>query len=253
MKGIARRLVGCALLTASGLVLGAPEAVLAQQGGDGFLFRQPRVTVKFESGYGILNARSDVFDFTIDQLTVGRRDFDSPYVGGELAVRVTERWDAALGVGFQSSSVKSEFRDWVDLDNLPIEQVTDLQLIPLVVSARYYLRERGRQIGRFAWIPNGFAPFVGAGIGVVSYSFEQNGDFVDFQTFDVFTDRLHTEGDAFLARASGGVNLSLNKQFVLTAEARYTLASAEPANDFSDFDKMDLGGFQLVGGISIRF
>ena len=227
--------------------------VASAQGGDGFLFRQPKVTLKFESGYGFQRAESDLFDFVIEDHTLGRRDFDSPYVGGEIAIRAAERWDVAVAVGFQESSVQSEYREWVDSNDLPIEQVTSLRLVPVTVSAKYYLRERGRTIGRFAWIPNAISPFVGGGVGVVSYRFEQEGDFVDFQTLDIVYAQLRADGQAFLARAVAGVNISLNKQFVFTAEGRFGYASDPVTGDFSGYEDVDLAGLQLVGGIAVRF
>ena len=189
----------------------------------------------------------------IEDHTVGRRDFDSPYVGGEIAIRAAERWDVAVAVGFQESSVQSEYREWVDSNDLPIEQVTSLRLVPVTVSAKYYLRERGRTIGRFAWIPNAISPFVGGGVGVVSYRFEQEGDFVDFQTLDIVYAQLRADGQAFLARAIAGVNISLNKQFVFTAEGRFGYASDPVTGDFSGYEDVDLAGLQLVGGIAVRF
>ena len=236
----------------AGMALALPETAHAQ-GGDGFLFKTPSVSIKFETGYGFQRASSEIFDFTRDQLTVGRRDFDSPYVGGEIAFRAADRWDLFLSVGHQSSSVASEFRDWVDADDLPIEQVTELRLIPAVMGAKYYLKERGRAVGQFAWIPTTMAPFVGGGVGVMSYRFEQTGDFIDFETLDVFPDRFTSEGTTFLARASAGVDISLGKQFLFTAEGRYGWASGDLGLDFSGFDAMDLDGFQLVGGLAVRF
>jgi len=237
---------------ATGLTLVVPGVALAQ-GGDGFLFRPPRVTLKFETGYAFQRARSDIFDFTVDQLTIERRDFDSPYVGGELAVWVSERLDVAINVGYQSSAIASEFRRLVDQDDLPIEQVTQLRTVPTTISAKLYLRDRGRTIGSFAWIPTGITPFVGAGIGVTWYTFQQIGDFVDFDTSEIFIDRLYSDGEAFLGQARAGVDVSLGGQFLLTAEARYGWASGVLDGSFSGFDKMDLDGLQLVGGISVRF
>lgn len=245
-SGIRRLLAGAALA----LVL---PAAISAQGGDGFLFKTPRVSLKFETGYAFQMAGSDIFDFVVDSLTVDRRDFDSPYVGGEFAFRVSERLDVAVGIGYQQSSVDSEFRFWVDADDNPIEQVTELRLVPVMVSAKYYVRDRGRSVGRFAWIPTRFSPYVGGGIGLVSYRFEQVGDFVDSQDFGIFYDDLLSEGEAPLVRALAGLNFSLGKQFLFTAEARYGWASAELSRDFSEFSRMDLDGLQLVGGIGVRF
>ena len=45
----------------------------------------------------------------------------------------------------------------------------------------------------------------------------------------------------------------LGGRFLLTAEARYGWASGVLDGSFSGFDKMDLDGLQLVGGIAVRF
>lgn len=231
----------------------ALPAAAAAQGGPGFLFRQPRVTLKFEAGYEVQAATGDVFDYTRENFTVGWRDFDAPYVGGELAFRATSRWDVAFGVGFAESSVESETREFIGSDDLPIVQVTELRLIPITLGAKYYLKDRGRRVGRFAWVPNTFAPYVGGGVGILSYDFEQRGDFVNEATLDIFYDRLASEGNTPLARALAGVSLSLGRQFELSGEARYTFARADMSRQFTDFGPMDLNGLQVVAGIAVRF
>ncbi len=57
-----------------------------------------------------------------------------------------------------------------------------------------YLADPGRSIGRFAWIPNRFAPYVGAGGGAMWYRFRQEGDFIDFDTLKVFPDTFDSDG-----------------------------------------------------------
>ncbi|MDH3271536.1 MAG: hypothetical protein OEN56_09405 [Gemmatimonadota bacterium] len=235
------------------LIFAASAAAVDAQGGDGFLFREPRVAIKFETGYGIQRAQSDIFDFVIEEHTLDRRDFDSPYIGGEVSIKVAPRWDIAFAAGFQSASTLSEFREFVDQDDLPIEQVTELRLIPVTAAAKYYLRPRGRSIGRFAWIPESVVPFLSAGIGVVGYRFEQEGDFVDYETLDIFYDRFTTQKQTLLARGGAGVDVSIGRQFVLTGEARYGYARGELGADFSGFGDIDLDGLQLLAGVSVRF
>ena len=41
-------------------------------------------------------AGSEIFDFTREELTVSKRDFYGPYIGGEIGARINERWDVAL-------------------------------------------------------------------------------------------------------------------------------------------------------------
>ena len=247
-----REYVARAAVMVTVLAVAVPLA-LSAQGGDGYLFKQPRVTIKFESGYGFQQTSSEIYQFLIQEHTLGSRDFDSPYLGGELGLRFSERLDFSLSVGYQSSSTGSEFRDWVDADDLPITQVTDLRQIPVTAGVKFYPFARGRSLGRFAWVPRSIAPFVGAGMGFVHYSLEQNGDFVDFETLDVFYDDFTSDGEAFLARASAGVNISLGKQFLFSLEGRYGWANAHMQGDFVGFDRIDLDGLQLIGGIAVRF
>ena len=244
----------CALMALS-VVLTVPEIVLAQygQGGEGFLFQTPKVSFAFSLGYSIPNAKSDIFDYAQEQLTLEKSDFHRSYKGGEFAIRLADHIDLVAGVGHSTSTLPSEFRDWVDSDDLPIEQETIFSTTPVTVSARYYLSDRGRQIGRFAWVPKRLAPFIGAGAGVIWYKFEQVGDFVDFETRDIFYDRFISKGTAAQAHAFAGMDISLNKSVFLTAEGRYRWGRGELGRDFVDFDKMDLAGMQFTVSIWARF
>lgn len=218
-----------------------------------FLFRRPVVDVAFSFGYALPRAGSDVFDFTREQLTVERSDFGAPAVQGEIAVRVTERLSVGAGAGWTGDRTKSEFRDWVGTDNLPIEQTTRFERVPLTVNARWYLKDRGRSLSRFAWVPARWAPYAGVALGAVRYSFEQEGEFVDYETLDIFRDFYASDGWAPTAHLLAGAELSVATRLALTAEGRYSWASSELSRDFVDFDDIDLAGFQATAGVSLRF
>lgn len=253
MTGTLRRQL---LFSLAGALVAMPalaSAAEAQGQGDGFLFSQPRVTLGVRFGYAVPRAGSEVFDFTREQLTVDKSDFNALSFSGELAVRATDRIDVALNAGYEGSSTRSEFRDWVDQDDLPIEQTTDFKRIPMTVGAKAYLVERGRRISRFAWIPRKVAPYVGAGGGIVWYEFEQVGDFVDFDTQDIFFDDFNSSGTSPMGYLAAGVDISISPRWVVTSEARYTLANAEMDRDFVGFEDIDLSGFTAGLGISVRF
>ncbi len=218
-----------------------------------FLFKRPSVTLGLRAGYALPSAGSEIFDFTRRELTLDKSDFNAFYFGGEVGVRVSERFDVAAGLGFEKSDARSEFRDWVDDDNLPIEQDTRFTRVPLTVGAKAYLTERGRRISRFAWIPNRVVPYVGAGVGVVWYRFEQVGDFVDFETLEIFFDDFESRGSSPLAYAAAGVDISLGPRWLLNGEARYSWASAEMGRDFVGFDDIDLNGFRAMLGFGLRW
>jgi len=248
-KRVLLAVAGAALLAAS-----LPTITEAQEGHEGFLLKQPRASLGFHLGYAVAGASSEIFDFTRERLTVGDRAFDAPSVGGSLGIRVNPRWDVRLDLSYSRSEVSSEFRDWVDLDDLPIEQETSFQRVPVTVGIQYYLKDRGRSVGRFAWVPSDWNAYVGVGGGATFYRFEQVGDFVDFETLDIFADRFTDEGSALTGQAFAGAEVSLSPTFLLTAEGRYNLADpAEMSGDFLGFEPMDLSGFEFVVGLSARF
>lgn len=243
-----------ALPLLAGALLAIAPAPVSAQGRDGFLLKEPTVTLGLHMGYAVPTASSEIFDFVQDELTVGKSDFNAPAVGGQLAVRISPRMDLRLDVTYSRSETRSEFRDWVDLDDLPIEQDTYFQRVPLTLGLKWYVKDRGRSIGRFAWIPEKWNAYLGAAGGVTWYQFEQDGDFVDFETLDIFYSNFSTEGSSPTAQLYGGVDYTLAPNFLLTLEGRYSLAeSVEMGGDFVGFEPMDLSGFQASVGLSARF
>jgi outer membrane protein W len=231
----------------------APVAVSAQAGGPGFLFQKPHVQLELRTGYSIARAGSDIYSFVTDSLTLNRSDFNAFMIGGQLAFRLTDRWSGALDLAYAGGSRPSQERYWLDNNNLPIQQTTTFSRVPLTLRVKYYLLSRGQSISRFAWIPAGWAPYVGVGAGVMWYTFKQSGDFVDAQTLNVFSDRFRSSGSAPTVDAFAGVDVSLNRTLVLTGEARYDWARATMGQDFVGFNKIDLSGLQASLGLAVRF
>lgn len=237
------------LLTASLLLL--PAAVAAQ--GPGFLFKQPTATLTLRAGYSVPSLSSDVFNDTREFLTVDKSDFNAFSFGGDLGIRASSRFDIGVGFSYARSSTRSEFRDWVDEDDLPIEQETRLTRMPLTASVKAYLLDRGRRIGRFAWVPSTWAPYAGVGAGAMWYRYYQAGEFVDFEDLTIFPDVFESSGWTPTAHLLAGVDFSLTPRLALTAEGRYSWARADMGEDFLGFDKIDLAGFQATVGLSVRF
>lgn len=225
----------------------------AQGSGDGFLFTEPKGSVELRGGFAHANAQSDIFSFTTDQLTIDRRDFSGFTIGADLGFRIAPRFDVVVGGSYAGTSTPSEFRDFVDQNNLPIEQTTTFQRVPLSASVKAYITPRGRSIGHYAWVPSRLALYVGGGGGAMWYRFRQRGDFIDFTTKDVFSDQFTSSGWAPEAHAMAGIDFSLSPRFALTTQGRYTWARANMSQDFQDFHKIDLSGFAVTAGLAVRF
>jgi hypothetical protein len=201
----------------------------------------------------LYSANSDVFDDITTNLTVKRGDFRAPAFGAELVVMPASRLDVALGVMWSQTETGSEFRDWLGTDDLPIKQVTRLRTVPVTATLRYLLLPRGRRISNLAWLPRSTVPYVGAGGGLTWYRLEQEGEFVDFNDLEIFPDELVTSGQQVMFHALAGVDHWITSRIGLNAEARYTRGSAQPNQSFSDYDNLDLGGFQATLGLSFRW
>ena len=241
----------CGAALAATLLVATPTD--AQQAGDGFLFRPPAGALTVRGGFNYARAGSDIFSFATSQLTLRPRDFSALNLGTDASVRMTPRVEVVFGWSFSSSSSPSEFRDWVDNHDRPIEQTTTFVRAPLTLSVKAYFKQPGRSVGRFAWIPARYAPYVGFGGGTMWYSFHQEGDFIDFTTTRVFHDRFASSGWTPMAQGFAGTDVSLSPHFALTADARYQWARATMKRDFSGFDRIDLSGVALTAGIAIRY
>lgn len=229
------------------------EASEAGQRPRGFLLRTPLVTLGLRAGLNLPRAGSQLFDFTTEQLTLDRSDFNAFTIAGDLGIRLVDRLDVIAGFAYMSTTKASEFRLYEDTDGLPITQRTTFTQVPLTLGLRAYLLPRGREVGRFVWIPTKFAPYVSAGGGMVHYTFRQVGSFVDFVDLSIFDTELESGGWAPLGFASVGADFALGPQVVLNADARYHLANAELRQDFGDFsDGIDLSGFLFSLGVHFR-
>lgn len=241
---------------AMALLLAAwPDGARAQAGrGDGFLFREPFATLGVSGGLALPSAHGDLLTETVRNLTVDRADFGAGTVAIDLAFAITRRTDLVFGVSPSSSRTASEFRDWIDTNNQPIEQVTSFTRSPFTVTVRHHLVDKGRRVGSLAWIPARVVPFVGGGVGLMKYRFEQQGDFIDTTSLNIFSDQLRASGWAWVGQVSGGAQLNLSPRLMLTGEMRYLRGSADadrPSRDFVGY-RLDLSGITTLLGFTIR-
>lgn len=250
-------------LVAAGLLLTATGASAQDQGRDpanapsrpspDFLFGRPDGSLGIRGAWLFASANSDLYDFVSHHLTVDKKDFNAPMFGFDVGWSITSRVDITFGGEFSRAKKASEYRDFVDNRLLPINQETTLKERNLYGSVRLSLVPRGRSISRYAWVPRGITPYVGAGAGALWYRFEQSGDFVDFADLSVFTDYFTSSGYTPSAHVFGGTDVQLYRILFLTVEGRYVWANAKLDKDFIDFDPIDLAGFRLSTGVNVRF
>lgn len=250
-----------ALIAALAVFVTAPT-VASAQGGPGFLFDQPNISIGVRLGYVMPRTGGQLFDEWVEGFiplgadTLSSLSFDSPSIGGELAIRPWERWDLALGFSWMRTRTLTEYRDYVEeispTEQVAIEQETTFQVISGTVGAKYYLQDRGRQIGSLAFVPRRLNPFVAAGVGITHYEFAQVGDFVDRETLGIFGDSLETDGVGLSVYGGAGLDFALTKNAIVTAEARYSLSNADVSGSYIGYNDVDLAGLQLMIGLGFQ-
>jgi hypothetical protein len=239
---------------ANAVIATPPAAPVVRRSADGYLFRTPRVSLGMRTGFNFARAGSEVFDLATNNLTLRRNDFGSFLVAGDLAINVAGPVDVVLGASYASTSKASEFQEYEDQDGLPITQRTTFTQTPITGMIRAYLLPRGRQIGRFAWVPTKFAPYVAAGGGYAHYLYRQSGSFVDFVDLSIFDDTFESSGWTPVGLVNAGFDYTLHPNVVLNTDARYQFGSGDLDREFVDFtDGLDLNGFQLSMGVRFRF
>jgi len=218
-----------------------------------FLLGRPQNFIGATGGWLRASQSGGIFDFTRELLTVDDRAFDSAAGGFVLGRALKSHVDLLLEIAFSQATTISEYRDFVDADGLSIAQTTELSQAPLVGSLRFWLVPRGREVGRFAWVGHRVAPYVGLGGGTRWYRFSQFGDFVDVVDLSIFTDRLESSAWAGTAHVFAGTSFRMSKQLFAVIEARQAWSDTNLKGNFIGFDKIDLDGLQITGGVEFVF
>jgi opacity protein-like surface antigen len=245
-----------------------------------FLFERPSVSVSLRGIWNRARAESDFYEFVHEELFVRRdadedaRDlgrggmsFDAPGIGFEVGVGLTPRIDLAFGVDLTRAFARSELREYVGSDGLPIEQETSLRQVDLTGGLRFALAPRGRAIGQYAWIPSAVVPYVGIGGGFLHHSLQQAGEFVDPFTDELFAEIFASSGWTLSSHALAGVDIRLTSRVYTSIEARYVWADddlvcrrplsgvfgpPEPLG-FCGFEPIDLTGLRIQAGVRFVF
>ena len=256
--GHVRTLIGLAVAVA---LLAMPTVAAAQTGprpvtpaapGD-FLFARPKAEVGVRVGWSFNRGGSDWYDFVTDQLTLDQGDFNAFALASDVGVWLTGRFTAVGGVEYTHTNPGSEYRRFVDNNRQPINQSTRLNVVHATGGIKYALLDRGRAIGRLAWIPARVAPYLAAGGGATYYELRQEGDFVDFVDRSVFPAMLRSTGWAPTYYVGGGADIRVLRRMLVSADFRYRRATADLNNTWVDFEPLDLSGAQVTVGTSWQF
>ena len=254
------RWAGCLILLSCTVAFGSESnserpnvAKQASNQSPDFLFGRPRTTIGVRGGWHRAHTDSEIFDFTTELLSLQKSDFSGPGIIVDVSFPFSNRLDALVAVEYNRASALSEYRDFVEEGDLPIEQATTFGQVNLSGNLELALLSRGRAIGTHAWISSRVVPYVGGGGGLLRYWFEQEGQFVDSFDLSIFTDRLTSTSWTLSTNAFAGIDVKVSRRLSISVEARYLWAQSELTQDFVGFDSINLSGLSITSGMQVGF
>jgi outer membrane protein W len=184
----------------------------------------------------------DVLVNNLDFLSFDVKDFASATFGVEWLVALNDRVEAGLGLGFSRKTVPTVYADFINEDGSEIEQDLKLRMVPFTATVRFL------PLGRNASVQ----PYIGAGVGVISWRYSETGDFIDFNDDSIFRDSFVGSGSNAGPVILGGVRFPVGAADV-GGELRYQSAKGELSGDEFFGTRIDLGGFSYTLNVNFRF
>jgi outer membrane protein W len=185
----------------------------------------------------------DVLWNNLDFLSFNLKDFNAVTAGAEYLVGLNEFVDAGLGVGVYNRTTPSVYADFVNSDGSEIEQDLKLRMVPFTATVRFL------PLGRSA----GIEPYIGAGVAIINWRYSESGQFVDFSDGSIFRDSFVGTGTATGPTVLGGVRIPVGN-WGFGGEIRWQDAKGDlPADQGFAGDKIDLGGWNYLATVHVRF
>ena len=182
----------------------------------------------------VLNANRNFLEFDI-------KDFNGASIGGEWLFPVGRYIEAGAGVSFTRKTVPTVYSRLLNANGSEIEQELRLRMIPAALTFRVLPLGQDR----------GFQPYIGGGLGIISWRYSESGQFVDTRDSSIFNNSYSASGTKTGPVAMGGIRFA-GDSIATGFEVRYQAAEADLAPPFAG-PKLDLGGWSYLFTLGARF
>ena len=187
-------------------------------------------------------ARTDVLVNNRDFLAFKVKDFSGAAVGAEWLFGLGNFFEGGLGTGYYARTVPTVYLDFVNTNGTEIEQDIKLRVVPFTGTVRFLPMGHG----------NGIEPYIGAGVGLLSWRYSETGQFLATDS-SIFRDSFVTKGTATGPLIVGGIRIPAGA-WGLGFELRHQSGEGDIPSD-QDFagTTIDLGGFTYNFTVHVRF
>ncbi len=210
-----------------------------------FLLTQlaPAQQVNFKFGLVSPLQSSDLWEDNLYNLSYEKADFQAL----NFSVEYLQQFHKHLGFYLEGSrynkTVTADYRDYEYSDGSAILQSMHLSMTALEAGIRFNI------------LPyrSAFSPFIGAGVGLYFWQYEQYGDFIDFQTDEIYEGFSDQEAIAVGLHVKGGLAIRVSRNFGLLLEGKVHWAEGELGEYFEGFEPFDLSALSLSVGFEFYF
>jgi hypothetical protein len=200
-------------------------------------------SIAFRLGRFAPNPEGELWRDNADTFELELADLNSISGGVEFALELNEFLDFTVGVDGYSRTVFTRYRDFVRDDGSEIEQELRLSVAPVTAGMRFL------PAGKF----RALIPYVAGGVGLYPYEYREEGEFIDFQTFDIFGGTFIDRGLGTGLYAAFGLEVPVARRLTVFGEFRRHWVWAQHKEDFSDFGDFRLNLRQIQFGVNLRF
>ena len=210
--------------------------------------REPRFAFSTYGGFRVLDAKSDLFAANEFDFGITDDDFLAGGYGFEFDLALWSRVDLSIGFANGDADTIGSYLDFVYEDGGEIEHRARLAMTELSLGLRVRLGPSSFRVN----------PYLVGGVTGAYYRYSEIGDFVDFDTGDIYYDEFEEKSflPGFFAGAGADVavvRLPDGGRVELFGEFRYTRAQGEHSEGFEGFGDLRLDRLGGLFGFRVRW
>lgn len=208
--------------------------------GSGILISQ---SMNLKIGLFVPRLQSDLWDINLENLAFSKSDMMNAYYGAEFEVYLNRYTSFSVEIGSYTRTIYSQYRDYTFQNGDPVFQNISLRLTPIEANFKVY--PLGHRYMVF--------PFFGAGAGLYAWTYQQWGDFINFQDDSINNGSAETKTFSIGFNGRLGLVFRFHSRLALALEGKYQYLKGRLSGYFQDFDLLDLGGFTANFSLNIYF
>lgn len=208
---------------------------------------RPRYGFSAFGGFRALRIDSRLFDANEAEFGLTEDDFRSGRWGFELDYALLPMLEILVGFDSGQAETHGSYLDLVYEDGSEIDHSARLSMTDYTIGVRV----RPFQLGRAS-------PYVVFGVARTSYDYSEQGEFVNFENFDIYYDELgeRLSLTGFFAGAGfdfAVVRMPYGRRLDVFGEFRYSRSEGQHRDEFADFGDLGVARVGARFGFRVRF